>query len=97
MDSMRYNHAAMADHVAAQNNLVQHLNDLQQQALNTLAQTADFWTNKGADAYAAAQRQITTAFQQVFETINRHGSAIGNASAAADMSDAANASRFVGI
>ncbi len=38
MEAMRYDHARMADHVAAQAGLVAHLNDLQQQALNTLAQ-----------------------------------------------------------
>lgn len=97
MDAMRYNHAMMADHVAAQTGLVSHLNDLQQQALNVLAQTADFWTNHGAEAYAAAQRSVTTAFQQVFETINRHGGAIGGASGNADAGDMASAARFVGI
>lgn len=97
MDAMRYNHAMMADHVAAQQGLVAHLNDLQQQALNVLAQTADFWTNHGANAYAEAQRSVTTAFQQVFHTIDRHGSAIGTASAAANQGDMANAARFVGI
>jgi uncharacterized protein YukE len=97
MDSMRYNHAMMADHVAAQNSLVQHCNDLRQQALNVLANTADFWTNKGANAYTEAQRAIDQAFQSVFETVGRHGSAISQASTSADMSDAANAARFTGI
>jgi uncharacterized protein YukE len=97
MDSMRYDHMRMADHVAAQQALVNHLNDLQQQALNTLAQTADFWTNHGANAYAEAQRSVTQAYQQVFETINRHGSAIGGSSGNADAGDMASAARFVGI
>lgn len=97
MDSMRYNHALMADHVASQQGLVNQMNDLQQQALNVLAQTADFWTNHGANAYAEAQRSVTQAYQQVFETINRHGSAIGGSSGNADAGDMASAARFVGI
>jgi uncharacterized protein YukE len=97
MEAMRYDHMRMADHVAAQQALVAHLNDLQQQALNVLAQTADFWTNHGANAYAQAQRSVTQAFQQVFETINRHGSAIGGSSGNADAGDMASAARFVGI
>jgi uncharacterized protein YukE len=97
MEAMRYDHARMADHVAAQAGLVAHLNDLQQQALNTLAQTADFWTNHGANAYAEAQRQIVQAYQQVFHTIERHGGAIGGSSGNADTGDLASAARFVGI
>ena len=94
---MRYDHAKMADHVGAQAALVNHLNDLQQQALNVLAQTQDFWTDKGANAYAEAQRSITTAYQQVFETINRHGSAQGGASNNTSIGDSTAAGRFVGI
>jgi len=97
MEAMRYDHARMADHVAAQAGLVAHLNDLQQQALNTLAQTADFWTNHGANAYAEAQRQIVQAYQQVFHTIELHGGAIGGSSGNADTGDLASAARFVGI
>lgn len=97
MDAMRYDHLKMADHVAAQTSLVTHLNDLQQQALNVLAQTADFWTNHGANAYAEAQRSVTQAFQQVFATIERHGGAVSGASGNADAGDLANAARFVGI
>ena len=97
MEAMRYDHARMADHVAAQAGLVAHLNDLQQQALNTLAQTANFWTNHGANAYAEAQRQIVQAYQQVFHTIERHGGAIGGSSGNADTGDLASAARFVGI
>ena len=97
MEAMRYDHARMADHVAAQAGLVAHLNDLQQQALNTLAQTADFWTNHCANAYAEAQRQIVQAYQQVFHTIERHGGAIGGSSGNADTGDLASAARFVGI
>ncbi|KUH91823.1 WXG100 family type VII secretion target [Mycobacterium sp. IS-1556] len=97
MEGMRYDHAKMADHVAAQSGLVAHLNSLQEQALNVLAQTQDFWADKGATAYAEAQRSITQAYQQVFETINRHGTATGGASSNTAVGDAANAARFVGI
>ena len=54
-------------------------------------------TDKGANAYSEAQRSITQAYQQVFETIQRHGSAQGGASNNTSVGDAANAARFVGI
>lgn len=97
MEGMRYNQAAMMDHVAAQAGLVAHLNSLKDQALNVLAQTQDFWTDKGANAYAEAQRSIVMAYEQVFETIGRHGHATGGAVNNTDVGDAANAARFVGI
>ncbi|WP_241479846.1 hypothetical protein [Mycolicibacterium neoaurum] len=97
MEGMRYDQAKMMDHVAAQAGLVSHLNGLQEQALQVLAQTQDFWSDKGANAYAEAQRSITQAYQQVFETIQRHGGAQGGAVQNTDVGDAANAARFVGI
>lgn len=97
MEGMKYDHAAMSDHVAAQTGLVAHLNGLKDQALNTLAQTQDFWSAQGAQAYAEAQRSIVQAYEQVFETIQRHGGAQGGASNNTSVGDAANAARFVGI
>jgi uncharacterized protein YukE len=97
MEGMKYDHAKMADHVAAQAGLVSHLNGLKDQALQVLAQTQDFWTDKGANAYAEAQRSIVQAYEQVFETINRHGAATGGASSNTSVGDAAQAARFVGI
>lgn len=97
MEGQRYDHAKMADHVAAQSGLVAHLNGLKDQALNTLAQTQDFWTDKGATAYAEAQRSIVQAYEQVFHTIDRHGAATGGASNNTSVGDAAQAARFVGI
>jgi uncharacterized protein YukE len=97
MEGMRYNHAAMADHAAAQAGLVNHMNDLHQQALNVLAQTSDFWQAHGAQAYAEAQRSIVQAYQAVFETISRHGNAIHGASGNTNTSDRSAAARFVGI
>lgn len=97
MDGMKYDHAKIADHVSAQTGLVSHLNGLKDQALQVLAQTQDFWTASGANAYAEAQRSIVQAYEQVFETINRHGTATGGASSNTSVGDAANAARFVGI
>lgn len=97
MQGMKYDHLKMADHVAAQAGLVAHLNGLKDQALTVLAQTQDFWTDKGATAYAEAQRSIVLAYEQVFETIQRHGGAQGGASNNTEVGDAAQAARFVGI
>lgn len=97
MEGMLYNHATIADHVAAQNGLVTHLNGLKDQALAVLAQTQDFWTDKGANAYAEAQRAIVQSYEEVFQTIGRHAAAQSAASANTAAGDAANAARFVGI
>ncbi|CAA0123285.1 Uncharacterised protein [Mycolicibacterium vanbaalenii] len=97
MEGMKYDHAKMVDHVAQQSGLVAHLNGLKDNALNVLAQTQDFWTDKGATAYAEAQRSIVQAYEQVFQTIERHGQATGGASNNTSVGDAAQAARFVGI
>lgn len=96
-DGMRYDQAKIMDHVAAQNALVNHMTDLKQQALGVLAQTADFWQDKGANAYAEAQRAVTVAYENVFDTINRHGHAQSGAVSNTDQGDASSAARFVGI
>ena len=92
--TMRYDQAKMMDHVAAQGALVAHMTDLKQQALGVLAQTADFWTEKGANAYAEGQRSVTVAYENVFETITRHGHAQGGAVHNTDTGDASSAARF---
>lgn len=97
MEGMKYDHVKIAEHVSSQTGLVGHLNGLKDQALQVLAQTQDFWTDKGATAYAEAQRSIVQAYEQVFETINRHGGAQGGASHNTSVGDAAQAARFVGI
>ncbi|MBU8841282.1 hypothetical protein [Mycolicibacterium goodii] len=94
---MRYDQAAMMDHVGAQGALVAHMTDLKQQALGVLHQTADFWQEKGANAYAEAQRSVTVAYQNVFDTITRHGGAQSGAVQNTDAGDASSAARFVGI
>lgn len=40
MDSMRYDHAMIADHVSAQAQLVAHMNDLRTRAMGTINQVA---------------------------------------------------------
>ncbi|MCH9729747.1 MAG: hypothetical protein K0U84_08755 [Actinomycetia bacterium] len=97
MDAMRYNHAQIADHVSSQQALVAHFRGLRDEALAVLAQTADFWTNHGANAYAEAQRSIVQAYDQVFLIIEKHAGAIGRASGNADAGDLASAARFGGI
>jgi uncharacterized protein YukE len=94
---MKYDHAKMVDHVAQQSGLVAHLNGLKDQALQVLAQTQDFWTAQGANAYGEAQRSIVQAYEQVFQTIERHGQATGGASSNTNTGDAAQAAQFVGI
>lgn len=94
---IRYDHAMIADHVSAQSNLVNHLTDLRQQALNVLANIAHIWTEHGSNAYQEAHYNVDMAFQKVFETIGRHGQAIGNASTTAATTDHSVAAGFQGI
>jgi len=95
MDNMRYDHTMMADHKATQAQLVAHLDELRTQALNVLqSQLAPVWTEHGSNAYQAAHLRIDQAYQRVFETVQRHGIAIGQASANALTTDLAAASSF---
>lgn len=80
MDSMRYDHGMMADHVSAQAQLVAHMNDLRTRAVGAINQVATLWTQHGSDAAQVAMHEIDQAFQAVFHTIERHGQAVGNAS-----------------
>ncbi|WP_136246376.1 WXG100 family type VII secretion target [Mycobacterium intracellulare] len=80
MDSMRYDHGMMADHVSAQAQLVAHMNDLRTRAMGAINQVATIWTQHGSDAAQVAMHEIDQAFQAVFHTIERHGEAVGNAS-----------------
>ncbi len=85
--TMRYDHPMMADHVAAQGNLVAHMNDLRQQAINVLNSLAEIWTEHGSNAYQVCHHQVDMAFQHVFQTIQRHATAIGTASTNAGTTD----------
>ena len=58
--TMRYDHPMMADHVAAQGNLVAHMNDLRQQAINVLNSLAEIWTEHGSNAYQVCHHQVAS-------------------------------------
>lgn len=97
MDSMRYDHGMMADHVSAQAQLVAHMNDLRTRAMGTINQVATIWTQHGSDAAQVCMHEIDQAFQAVFHTIERHGQAVGNASTNALGTDHAVQAGFRGL
>lgn len=97
MDMMRYDHAMMADHVSAQANLVAHMNDLRTQSLNVIQHLAQTWTAHGSDAAQQCHNEVNQAFQTVFDTIQRHGAAIGQASSNAGIADSGVAAGFRGL
>ena len=97
MDSMRYDHPMMADHVSAQAQLTAHMTDLKQQAMNAVQHAATIWTQHGSDAAQVAFNEINQAFNSVFETINRHGAAIGHASMNAQTTDFGVKAGFQGL
>jgi uncharacterized protein YukE len=97
MDSMRYDHAMMADHVASQAQLVAHMQDLRGRALGVLNQLAGLWTQHGSNAYQTCHHEIDQAFQSVFDTVQRHGQAIGHASSNALITDHGVAAGFLGL
>lgn len=97
MDSMRYDHAMMADHVSAQAQLVAHMNDLRSRAMGAINQVATIWTQHGSDAAQMCMHEIDQAFQAVFHTIERHGQAVGHASANALGTDHAVQAGFRGL
>jgi uncharacterized protein YukE len=94
---MRYDHLRMADHATQQAGLVAHMQDLQQDANNQIVGIADIWTQHGSNAAQELHAQIGLAFSKVFETINRHGSAIASASQHGEMTDLGAAAGFRAI
>jgi uncharacterized protein YukE len=97
MDSMRYDHVMMSDHVAAQAQLVAHMTDLQNQAMGVLNQLAQVWTQHGSNAYQQCHYQVSQAFQSVFDTIQRHGQTVGQSSNNALVTDHGVAAGFLGL
>jgi uncharacterized protein YukE len=93
----RYDHARMVEHATQQANLVGHLQGLQQDANNQIASIAEIWTQHGSNAAQQCHAQISLAFTQVFDTINRHGTAISGASQHAETTDFGAAAGFQSI
>lgn len=96
-DQQRYDPIMMADHVAAQKALVGHLNDLRTQAQSSIESIREDWKGSGFGSCDEAHRQIAAAFDQVFETIMRHGGAIQTAADHAVTTDSGVGAGFVGI
>jgi uncharacterized protein YukE len=94
---IRYDMGMIADHVAGQNNLVNHMTDLRQQALNVLNHIAHIWTEHGSNAYQEAHYNVDMAFAKVFETIGFHANAINGAANDAGVCDGGVAAGFKGI
>jgi hypothetical protein len=94
---IRYDQGMIADHVSGQNNLVNHMTDLRQQALNALNHIAHIWTEHGSNAYQEAHYNVDMAFSKVFETIGFHAQAIGGAASTAATTDSGVAAGFRNI
>lgn len=94
MDSQRYDHVMMGDHVSQQQNLVNHMAELQRKAIGVLNHLQTVWTAHGSNAYAQCSFEIDKAFQTVFDTINRHAAAIGTSSHNAGAGDQSVAGMF---
>ena len=97
MGDMRYDHAMMGDHVTSQASLVNWLNDKKTEAQNVINNLAHIWTEHGSDAAQQCTMQINMAFDEVFQTIGRHGHAIGQSSGRALTADLGVKSGFQGI
>ncbi|GAB5901231.1 hypothetical protein [Mycolicibacterium mageritense] len=92
-----YDHARMIEHSVAQANLVTRLGELKQESINAINSVAEIWRQHGSNAAQEAHAQVSLAFQQVFDTISRHGQAIQGASENAEQTDLAAASGFRNI
>ena len=95
--NMRYDHGLMNDHVTSQASLVQYLQEKKVEAQNVINNLAHIWTEHGSDAAQQCHQQINMAFDQVFNTIQRHGHAIGQSSGRALTTDLGVKSGFSGI
>ncbi|KWX20467.1 hypothetical protein AFM11_30290 [Mycolicibacterium wolinskyi] len=93
----RYDHARMIEHATSQASLVTRMTELKQGADNAIHSIAEIWQQHGSNAAQECHAQIALAFQQVFDTINRHGSAIQGASQNAETTDFGAAAGFRNI
>lgn len=93
----RYDHAKMIEHATSQASLVNQMTELKQGADNAIRSVAEIWQQHGSNAAQECHAQIALAFQQVFDTINRHGNAIQGASQNAETTDFGAAAGFRNI
>lgn len=96
-EAMRYDPTQMMDHVGATNSRVAQANALHDEAQNQIESIRSEWTGTGFNGCDEAHRQVAMAFQQVFQTIGRHGKAIGQASDNAGICDSGVGAGFQGI
>ena len=59
MDSQRYDHVMMGDHVGQQQNLVNHMAELQKKAVGVLNHLQTIWTAHGSNADCRGCSSIT--------------------------------------
>lgn len=79
----------MGDHVSSQTQLVAHLQEQRRQSHAQIEGIRQDWTGMGFGGLDDLHRQIDAAFDAVFQTIGRHGQAIGRASENAMTTDSA--------
>lgn len=88
-EAMRYDSPMMGDHVSSQGQLVAHLQEQRRQSHAQIEGIRADWTGMGFGGLDDLHRQIDAAFNAVFDTIGRHGTAIGKASESAMTTDSA--------
>lgn len=96
-EAMRYDPVQMMDHVSGQNAQVARLTGLHDDAQRAVESIRPEWTGSGFNGCDEAHRQVAMAFKQVFDTVNRHGHAIGQASDNAGICDNGVNAGFQGI
>ncbi len=97
MEAMRYDAAMMGDHVSQQGQLVNHMQDLRRSAHAQIEGIRGDWTGMGFGGLDDLHRQIDAAYEAVFQTIGRHGGAIGKASNDASCTDSSVHAGFTAI
>ncbi|SKS74225.1 Uncharacterised protein [Mycobacteroides abscessus subsp. bolletii] len=96
-EAMRYDAPMMNDHVASQNQLVAGLQDNRRQAHSLIESIRPEWTGMGFTGLDDLHRQIDSAFDAVFQTIQRHAGAIGHAANNATSADSGVNAGFASI
>lgn len=96
-EAMRYDTPAMTDHVSSQAQMVAQFQDQRRQAHAQIEGIRADWTGMGFGGLDDLHRQIDAAFDAVFQTIGRHGQAIGKASESAATTDSAVNAGFTAI
>jgi WXG100 family type VII secretion target len=86
-DNITYDHAAVAEFAADVSQRSSQLMEIHDDMLQRTNAIADFFQGAAAGSFHDAQMQMLSGLQNLIETMNQHGSTIGNVNDSAHQTD----------